>query len=111
MAAPFREIEFDILYNEGISKLGDMLDLATNENIIEKSGSWFAYENMKIGQGRENAKVFLKENPSIAQEVYQKLCVKLKVKPLYSDFIVNTAPVAKKAEAAEAEKKPKKIMQ
>jgi len=62
VAAPFREAEFDILYGEGISREGDLLDLAVNNNILEKSGSWFSYKGERIGQGRENARAFLKEN-------------------------------------------------
>jgi recombination protein RecA len=62
VAAPFRDAEFDILYGEGISREGDLLDLAVNSNILEKSGSWFSYKGERIGQGRENARAFLKEN-------------------------------------------------
>jgi recombination protein RecA len=62
VAAPFREAEFDILYGEGISREGDLLDIAVNSNILEKSGSWFSYKGERIGQGRENARSFLKEN-------------------------------------------------
>ena len=62
VAAPFREAEFDILYGEGISREGDLLDVAVNSNILEKSGSWFSYKGERIGQGRENARAFLKEN-------------------------------------------------
>ena len=62
VAAPFRESEFDILYGEGISREGDLIDLAVNNNILEKSGSWFSYKGERIGQGRENARSFLKEN-------------------------------------------------
>jgi len=62
VAAPFRESEFDILYGEGISREGDLIDLAVNNNILEKSGSWFSYKGERIGQGRENARAFLKEN-------------------------------------------------
>ncbi len=62
VAAPFREAEFDILYGEGISREGDLLDLAVNNNIVEKSGSWFSYKGERIGQGRENARQFLKDN-------------------------------------------------
>jgi recombination protein RecA len=65
-AAPFREAEFDIVYGEGISREGDMLDIATEANIVEKSGSWFSYKGERIGQGRENAKQFLKDNKDIA---------------------------------------------
>ena len=62
VAAPFREAEFDILYGEGISREGDLIDLAVAQNILEKSGSWFSYKGERIGQGRENARSFLKEN-------------------------------------------------
>jgi recombination protein RecA len=65
VAAPFREAEFDILYGEGISKEGDLLDIAVNQNILEKSGSWFSYKGERIGQGRENARQFLKDNRDI----------------------------------------------
>ncbi len=68
-AAPFREAEFDIMYGEGISREGDMLDLAVNQNIVEKSGAWFSYKGERIGQGRENVKQFLKENKDIAARI------------------------------------------
>ena len=69
VAAPFREAEFDILYGEGISKEGDLLDLAVNNNIVEKSGSWFSYKSERIGQGRENARQFLKDNKDITAKI------------------------------------------
>ncbi len=69
VAAPFREAEFDIMYGEGISREGDLLDLAVNNNTVEKSGAWFSYKGERIGQGRENAKVFLKENKDIAAKI------------------------------------------
>jgi recombination protein RecA len=65
VAAPFREAEFDIMYGEGISREGDLLDLAVNNNVVEKSGAWFSYKTDRIGQGRENARQFLKDNPDI----------------------------------------------
>ena len=73
VAPPFREAEFDIMFGQGISKEGDVLDLAVEENIIQKSGAWFAYNDEKIGQGRENAKVYLKEHPEVMAEVEQKV--------------------------------------
>jgi len=73
VAPPFREAEFDIMFGQGISNEGDILDLAVEENIIQKSGAWFAYNDEKIGQGRENAKVFLKEHPEVLEEVEQKV--------------------------------------
>src|SRR6516165_5926185 len=68
-AAPFREAEFDIVYGEGISHEGDLIDLAVNLNLVEKSGAWFSYKSDRIGQGRENAKQFLKENPDIREKL------------------------------------------
>ena len=73
VAPPFREAEFDIMFGQGISKEGDILDLAVEENIIQKSGAWFAYNDEKIGQGRENAKQFLKEHPEVMDEVEAKV--------------------------------------
>jgi len=69
VAPPFREAEFDILYGEGISKEGDLLDLAVDRKIVEKSGTWFSYGNERLGQGRENAKQFLRENPDICKKL------------------------------------------
>ncbi len=73
VAAPFREAEFDILYGEGISKEGDLLDLGAAHNVIEKSGSWFSYKGDRIGQGRENARQFLKDNPDFKQRIDTEL--------------------------------------
>ena len=69
VAAPFRTVEFDIMYGEGISKTGELLDLGVSAGLVEKSGSWFSYGNQRIGQGRENAKTFMQENPDIANEL------------------------------------------
>ena len=73
VAPPFREAEFDIMFGEGISTEGDILDLAAENNIINKSGAWYAYEGNKIGQGRENAKQYLKDNPQVCAEVERKV--------------------------------------
>jgi recombination protein RecA len=69
MAPPFRTVEFDIMYGEGISKTGELIDLGVKAGIVEKSGAWFSYGSQRIGQGRENAKQFLKDNPQVAQEI------------------------------------------
>ncbi len=69
VAPPFRQVEFDIMYGEGISKIGELIDLGVKANIVEKSGSWFSYDGQRIGQGRENAKSFLKDNPDMAQRI------------------------------------------
>ena len=73
MAPPFKEAEFDIMFGEGISYEGDLLDIASDLDIINKSGAWYAYEGNKIGQGRENAKIFLKENPDICSAIDAKI--------------------------------------
>src|SRR6188472_1583920 len=73
VAPPFREAEFDVMYGEGISREGDLLDLAVEKRIIEKSGAWFAYSGERLGQGRENAKQFLKENPSVRQAIEERV--------------------------------------
>jgi recombination protein RecA len=69
VAPPFRQVEFDIIYGEGISKTGELLDLGVKANVVEKSGSWFSYGSQRIGQGRENARKFLKDNPATAAEI------------------------------------------
>jgi len=69
VAPPFRQVEFDIIYGEGISKTGELIDLGVKANVIEKSGSWFSYGSQRIGQGRENARKFLKDNPATAMEI------------------------------------------
>jgi len=73
VAPPFREAEFDIVYGKGISKEGNILDIAVNLDIIEKSGSWFSYEGERIGQGRENVKKYLEENPDVSKEIEEKI--------------------------------------
>jgi recombination protein RecA len=69
VAPPFREAEFDVMYGEGISREGDLLDLAVEKRIVEKSGAWFAYSGERLGQGRENAKQFLKDNADVRRAI------------------------------------------
>lgn len=73
VAPPFREAEFDIMYGQGISKIGNILDMATNFDIIKKSGAWFSYEGERLGQGRDNVKKYMEENPDFAQEIERKV--------------------------------------
>ncbi|QHQ62203.1 recombinase RecA [Anaerocolumna sedimenticola] len=87
IAPPFKEAEFDIMFGQGISREGDVLDLAANENIIVKSGAWYAYNDAKIGQGRENAKLFLKDNPDIFAEVDKKVRDKYNIADDITDFL------------------------
>ena len=69
MAPPFKQVEFDIMYGEGVSKTGELVDLGVKAGIVEKSGAWFSYNSQRLGQGRENAKLFLKENPEVSDEI------------------------------------------
>src|SRR6202041_2472718 len=105
VAAPFREAEFDILYGEGISREGDVLDLAVTQNIVEKSGAWYSYAGERIGQGRENVRAFLKDHPEIFTRIDQQLRQKLGltgVKPAE----IPAVPLNGSAQAAEAVKAP-----
>ncbi len=69
MAPPFKQVEFDIMYGEGISKTGELIDLGVKANIVEKSGAWFSYDSQRVGQGRENAKQFLRDHPEVAADI------------------------------------------
>jgi recombination protein RecA len=73
LAPPFKEVEFDIMYGEGISREGDLLDLAADKEIVEKSGAWFSFDDERIGQGRENAKIFLKEHPEVSKAIEERV--------------------------------------
>jgi recombination protein RecA len=77
LAPPFKQAEFDIMFGEGISRYGELLDLAVEKNIVEKSGSWFSYGKERLGQGRENSKTFLKENQAISDEIEEKVKIEL----------------------------------
>jgi recombination protein RecA len=69
LAPPFKQVEFDIMYGEGVSKMGEIVDLGVKAGVVEKSGAWFSYDSVRIGQGRENAKAFLKNNPDMAAKI------------------------------------------
>jgi recombination protein RecA len=69
VAPPFKQVEFDIMYGEGISKLGEILDLGVKAGVVEKSGAWFSHDSIRIGQGRENAKKFLKDHPDMSAKI------------------------------------------
>jgi recombination protein RecA len=69
LAPPFKQVEFDIMYGEGVSKTGELIDLGVKAGVVEKSGAWFSYDSQRIGQGRENAKSFLKANPDVANKI------------------------------------------
>jgi recombination protein RecA len=69
VAPPFKQVEFDIMYGEGISKVGELIDLGVKAGVVEKSGAWFSYDSVRLGQGRENSKAFLKTNPEMADKI------------------------------------------
>jgi recombination protein RecA len=103
VAAPFKTAEFDILYGEGISRLGEVLDLGVASNVVEKSGAWFAYKGEKIGQGRDNSREFLKENPDLAFEIENKVREHLGIPLLPSSGVSSAA-----SSAPEEAEKPRK---
>ena len=96
VAPPFREAEFDIMYGEGISKIGNIFDMAVNLDIIEKSGSWFSYNGERIGQGRENVKKYLEENPKVLEEVETK--VRANFEKAFEESLGEELPAAGKEE-------------
>jgi recombination protein RecA len=101
VAAPFREAEFDIIYGEGISREGDVLDLAVANNIVEKSGAWYAYSGERIGQGRENTRTFLKDNKDIFAKIDAELRKKLNI-GVFAKAEVPEVPATGHSEAKEA---------
>lgn len=103
VAPPFRTAEVDIIFGEGISREGDILDLAANEDIVNKSGAWYAYNGDKIGQGRENAKQFLKENPDLMEEISQK------VRDKYAQVNASEEEDVSKSEKVVKSPTPKKV--
>ena len=111
VAPPFKEAEFDIMYGEGISRESELIDLGVKAEVVKKSGAWFSYNDQKIGQGRDNAKIFLMQNPDIAKEIEEKI-IENREKIIATRKIKLTADTVKAAEekeeaAAEAPKMPK----
>jgi len=97
MAPPFREAHFEILYNEGISKLGELIDLGVDNGLVEKSGAWFAYDGNKIGQGKDNARIYLRENPEIAARLEASIREKLNPSKAAIAAAAAAAPAGKAA--------------
>ena len=93
VSPPFKTAEFDILYGEGISREGEIVDMGVNARIVEKSGAWYAYNGEKIGQGRDNAREFLRENPELAREIENKVRASLGV-ALLPAALLASAPSA-----------------
>jgi len=109
VAPPFRSTEFDLMYDSGISREGDLLDLAIDDKIVEKSGAWVNYGDMRLGQGRENAKQYLRDNPQLLEEISRKVLAKrLKSSapaPAVEPATKAETPSAKRSEAPAAQKK------
>jgi recombination protein RecA len=115
VAPPFKVVEFDLMYGKGISKMGELVDLGAKADIIEKSGAWYAYKGEKIGQGRENAKVYLAQNPQVAAEIEMAIrekagviSKKIEGNPLSPEKIEKEKKVAEKEEAEKEATPPKK---
>ncbi len=98
LAPPFRQVEFDIIYGEGISKVGELIDLGVKAGVVEKSGAWFSYDSQRIGQGRENAKQFLREHPDVADKIEVKVREQSGV---VANAMLSTLDEVEEAEAAE----------
>ncbi|WP_297722290.1 recombinase RecA [Limnohabitans sp. Rim8] len=107
VAPPFKTAEFDILFGEGISRQGEIIDMGVTAKVIEKSGAWYAYQGEKIGQGRDNAREFLRENPSLSFEIENKVRVSLGI-PLLAQM--EQAPAGKPPKVAKEPKEPKEIL-
>jgi recombination protein RecA len=98
LASPFKEVEFDIMYGEGVNKLGELIDLGAEQNVIEKSGAWFSYAGTRIGQGRDNAREYLKNNPDAAARIEAELRMRqtAALQPMLNAPGASTAPTAAK---------------
>jgi recombination protein RecA len=105
VAPPFREVELEIMYGKGISQMGDLLDLAVKEKMIDKAGSWYACDNIKIGQGREAAKKYLEDNQELAKELRQKILLKYDLTE--APLTTNTNADNEKESTQAAKKDPK----
>ena len=102
VSPPFKQVEFDILYGEGISKIGEIIDLGVKNDIVEKAGSWFSYDSTRIGQGKENARKYLLENPEVADEIEKKILIKSGVLKTDEADSSTTKKSTKKEEAVPA---------
>jgi recombination protein RecA len=111
MAPPFREVEFDILYGQGISRSGDIIDLASDLGLVEKSGAWYSFGGERIGQGRENAKVYLEQHPEIMDKLESLILSKHGIKrlpggPSANGVVADAEERPKRAAAPGAQAKP-----
>jgi recombination protein RecA len=97
MAPPFKQAEFDMIYGEGISREGGLVDMGVDQGFVRKSGAWYTYEGDQLGQGKENARTFLKDNPDLTNELEQKILTKLEIRtalPVPDDIVIpDTVPI------------------
>ena len=100
LAPPFKQVEFDIMYGEGISKMGELIDLGLKAGVVEKSGAWFSYDSQRLGQGRENAKTFLKQNPETASKI--EAAIRQNAGLIAEKILGPTEPEEDDSDAAEA---------
>jgi recombination protein RecA len=98
LAPPFRQVEFDIIYGEGISKVGELIDLGVKAGVVEKSGAWFSYDSQRVGQGRENAKQFLRDHPDVGDKIEIKV---RELSGVVANSMLSTHDEVEEAEAAE----------
>src|SRR6185295_2801374 len=108
MAPPFKEVEFDILYGQGISREGDLVDLSSEANIVEKSGAWFSFNGERIGQGRENAKQFLVDHPDIYNVIEAKVLAHHNIRRIGIDVVSESTPATSSPAAPGGEDKASK---
>jgi len=100
VAPPFKQVEFDIMYGEGVSKMGELIDLGVKAGIVEKSGSWFSYDSQRLGQGRENAKQFLRDNPDVSARI--EAAIRQNAGLLAERILDNIDPTAEDLDEGEA---------
>jgi recombination protein RecA len=99
VAPPFKQVEFDIMYGEGISKVGELVDLGVKSGIVEKSGAWFSFDSQRLGQGRENAKTFLKANPDVANRI--EMMIRQNQTAVAEKILENATPTADELDDSE----------
>ena len=106
LAAPFREVEFDILYGQGVSRSGEVIDMASDANIVQKSGAWFSFDGERIGQGRDNARAYLEQHPEMLEKLEQKVLAASGINRLVSAPVVPVAPTPEGTKSGKGEAEP-----
>jgi len=108
LAAPFREVEFDILYGQGVSRSGEVIDMAADANIVQKSGAWFAFDGERIGQGRDNARTYLEQHPDLLDKLEQKVLTASGINRRPDGTTAPAAPAPEASKSGKAETEPSK---